>query len=180
MFLGKSFRRHCVSSFRFATRDTSHVLIGLLIGFWVQHRTQLLRGLLQANMGTLASRTDRWTICGCEGTSKFLGGGLLEAEIAKVPFRVMVTCTDALPTNVSVAAWEQKRWKDKNAAECGSASAGTATLFHFCSHHQAQLCKKPLLLRLPGVATGQACSGKGAPHYSTRSCSTLLYTLLNS
>ncbi len=57
--------------------------------------------------------------------------------------------TDSLPTNIAVAALEQKAFLDRHLETTGM------TLLHcFCMHHQCCLIKKPLILKLPGLATG--------------------------
>ena len=65
--------------------------------------------------------------------------------------------TDSIPTNVSIAALEQKAFLER-----GLSRTGAGLLYVFCQHHQAALCKKPVILKFPGLATGSIDSALGA------------------
>ena len=58
--------------------------------------------------------------------------------------------TDSLPANVAMNAVEQQ----KVLSQPGPAHMFRGYIYAFCTHHQCNLASKPVLLALPGVATG--------------------------
>ena len=77
--------------------------------------------------------------------------------------------SDSLPTNISIAAMDQDKFLLQNLG-----SKGVTLLNTLCLHHQAALCKKPVILRLPGLATGTDLNSTAA---TTSAATTMTLTL---
>ena len=105
-------------------------------------------------------RIQKWHLAGQVGTSYHVVKlGFIEAMRFR-PYCYSIstgTCvqsaqgTDSLPTNIAIAALEQRKFVDEDLGR-----TGLTLLYSLCLHHQACLCKKPLILKLSGLATGAA------------------------
>ena len=59
--------------------------------------------------------------------------------------------SDSLSANLAMAALEQREWRESARAMPGL----LGVFYHYCFHHQGALAQRPLVLRIPGIATGQ-------------------------
>lgn len=59
-----------------------------------------------------------------------------------------------MAANVSQSALEQEKWLAQNMAAAKSEEQ-VAVLNMFCLHHQACLAKRPIILSIAGIASGQ-------------------------
>ena len=110
--------------------------------------------LPKANASTMLSRMRRWGLYTSSdtGVADAFGGQDVYALFEKIPLKMLITCTDALPTNHLVAALSLHDWRQK--ASSGDFSAATTLHILFtCMHHAACLAKKPGLLSIPNLCS---------------------------
>eukprot|EP00435_Cladocopium_sp_Y103_P050187 s1190_g15.t1 len=110
--------------------------------------------LPKANAATILSRMRRWGIytSADSGSADAFGGQEVYTCFSQVPLKMVITCTDALPTNHLVQAISVQDWRRKAAA--GDFNAATTLHVMFtCMHHAACLAKKPGLLSVPNLCS---------------------------
>jgi len=110
--------------------------------------------LPKANAATILSRMRRWGIytSADPGSADAYGGQEVYTGFSQVPLKMLITCTDALPTNHLVQAMSMQDWRRKAAA--GDFNAATTLHVMFtCMHHAACLAKKPGLLSVPNLCS---------------------------
>lgn len=91
----------------------------------------------KANAATLLDRIGKWMLPGDAVPPAHLGGEALGSTLREIPFKVVLTCTDALSANVSALALEQQRALQRRQA--GGDGTVTALVHAFCNHHQSAL-----------------------------------------
>ncbi|CAE6910289.1 unnamed protein product [Symbiodinium sp. CCMP2592] len=109
--------------------------------------------LPKANTATLHDRMQRFFVCGARGSAELMGGDSLTAGLRRIPLQVVVTCTDSLPANVAANALEQHQLLASRARD-GPDAPVVGHIYSYCAHHQSCLASKPIVLSVPGVATG--------------------------
>ena len=110
--------------------------------------------LPKANAATLLSRMRRWGMYSSAepGSAEAFGGSETYKCFDRIPLKMVITCTDALPTNHLVQALSLQDWRRK--ALSGDFNAATTLHIMFtCMHHAACLAKKPGLLSIPNLCS---------------------------
>ena len=110
--------------------------------------------LPKANASTMLDRMRRWGLFTSSetGVADVYGGKELYQMFERIPLKMMISCSDALPTNHLVQALSLQDWRQK--ASCGDFNAATTMHIMFtCAHHAACLAKKPGLLSVPNLCS---------------------------
>ena len=120
--------------------------------------------LPKANAATVHKALQNWAVWAPDDTcSEFLGGPQLAGIMKTVPLMIVVTVSDAHPSNDCIHALEEQRM---SLGEASNKDHIVARLPALCLQHQSALAKRPALLSIPGLCSSlvrmSAIVSKGA------------------